>query len=114
MDVKKRWSSACGWCCFFVVFECLASAVVSTIRFPGNFSVVIFLSGLGADRWISDGMKGSEKRSDVYICGQLCGGVEFHAEVSVSGSDVTSAHLEFGLAHGVREVPLGDRETARK
>ena len=27
---------------FFVVFECLNSAVVSTIRFPGNFSVVIF------------------------------------------------------------------------
>ena len=26
----------------FVVFECLNSAVVSTIRFPGNFSVVIF------------------------------------------------------------------------
>ena len=26
---------------FFVVFECLNSAVVSTTRFPGNFSVVI-------------------------------------------------------------------------
>ena len=45
-------------------------------------------------------MKGSEKRRDVYKCGQLCGSVEFHAEVSVGGSDgvVTSAHLEFELA----------------
>ena len=41
-------------------------------------------------------MKGTGKRRDVCICGQLCGGDEFHAEVSVSGSDgvVTSAHLE--------------------
>ena len=45
-------------------------------------------------------MKGSENCIDVYIGGQLSGGVEFHAEVSVGGSDgvVTSAHLELKLA----------------
>ena len=99
MDVYKRWSSACGWCCFLLCSSASTPRWCQRYDFPAT-SLLSSFERLGADRWISDGMKGSEKRRDVYICRQLCGSVEFHAEVSVGGSDgvVTSAHLEFGLA----------------
>ena len=97
MDVYKRWSSACGWCCFLLCSSASTPRWCQRYDFPAT-SLLSSFERLGADRWISDGMKGSEKRRDVYKCGQLCGSVEFHAEVSVGGSDgvVTSAHLEFG------------------